>query len=159
MALVKGTNSYVTLAEANGYFGDRLDVAAWEQASDAVKSQALVTATMLLDNMSNWIGTAISESQVLAFPRKGEFFDTKLGITSSLPATVPDRILKATYELAYHLLNNDGLLDDTGTLSSLSVGPIAMEFRANPSKVPSNVLNIIKPLREKGGYNAWWRNN
>ena len=30
MALIKGTNSYVTVTEADSYLGNRLDVAAWE---------------------------------------------------------------------------------------------------------------------------------
>jgi len=158
MALAKGTNSYVTRDEANTYFTDRLDVAAWTSASDPQKDQSLVTATGILDQQQ-WSGTAISDSQALAFPRSGTFYDPKLGYVATLPGTVPNRIIQATFELAYHLLNNDGLLDDTGTVTSLSVGQINLEIKTDPSKIPSSVKAIINPLLKRGGATTWWRAN
>jgi hypothetical protein len=157
MALVKGTNSYVTVAEADSYFLDRLDVAAWTAADEPTKSQALVTATSMLDDLS-WVGTAVSESQSLAFPRSGEYFDPRLGTVVSITG-VPLRVQKATYELAYHLLNNDGLQDDTGGVKNISVGPIRLDFIKPPSKIPSNVLRLVKPLQANAGSNSWWRAN
>jgi len=158
MALVKNTNSYVTREEANTYFADRIDVAAWTSASDAQKDQALVTATSLLENLK-WTGIAISESQSLSFPRSGSYFDPKLGYTTTLPATVPDRVIKATFELAYHLLNNDGLLDDTGTVTNLSVGQISLNIRTEASTIPSSVKRLINVLLQQGGSSSWWRAN
>ena len=49
MALVLGVNSYATVAEANEYFMDRIDVAAWTSADDTMKGQAIVTASQLID--------------------------------------------------------------------------------------------------------------
>jgi len=158
MALAKGTNSYVTREEANTHFTDRLDVAAWTSAPDAQKDQALVTATKILDNLS-WTGTAISDSQALAFPRSGTYYDPKLGHVATLPETVPTRITNATFELAYHLLNNDGLLDDTGSVTNLSVGQINLSIKTEASKIPSSVKAIINPLLARGGSNSWWRAN
>jgi hypothetical protein len=158
MALVKGTNSYATLEEANTYFLDRLDVNAWTAASDTQKSQALVTATSILDRM-DWTGVAISEAQALAFPRSGSYFEPKIGYVIELPAIVPDRIIKATFEQAYHLLNNDGLLDNTGSVNSLQVGTISLDIKTNPSVMPSVVLNLVKPLQSNGGARLWWRSN
>lgn len=158
MALLKGTNSYVTIAEADIYFLNRLDVAAWGEVDDDKKSQALITATALLDTLA-WTGYAISESQLLAFPRIGVYFDPSVGYAVTLSGTVPLRILKATYELAYHLLNNDGLLDDTGTVTDLTVGQISLKIRTNPSIIPNTVNRIINPLRDNSGKNFWWRAN
>jgi len=158
MALAKGTNSYVTREEANTYFGDRLDVDAWTSASDSQKDQSLVTATQLLDTM-NWTGVAISDSQALAFPRSGTYFDPKLGYTATLSETVPTRIITATYELAYHLLNNDGLLDNTGTVTSLGVGQISLEIKSEASRIPQTVRSQIRPLLVNGGSGNWWRAN
>ncbi|RLA25769.1 MAG: hypothetical protein DRQ62_01540, partial [Gammaproteobacteria bacterium] len=78
MALVKNTNAYADLSEAETYFADRLDVAAWTAADDPTKSQALVTATLYLENM-NWTGNVVSDSQALAFPREGTYFDPRMG--------------------------------------------------------------------------------
>lgn len=159
MALEKGSNSYVTLAEAESYFADRLDAAAWTSASVTQKSQALVTATSLLDE-TEWVGVAVSQSQSLAFPRVGSYFDPRLGMDVSMDGTsIPNRIIAATCELAFHLLNNDGLLDDTGSVKDLSVGSIRLSLVLPANKFPTTVKNTIKPLRANGGATTWWRAN
>jgi len=158
MALLKGTNSYVTLAEANTYFENRLNVAAWTEASDLEKSQALVTATSVL-NDEKWIGTAISDSQSLAFPRTGTYFDPRLGHDVSLADSVPGRVIDATYELAYHLLNNEDVLDDTGTVTTVQVGQISLNIDTSASTIPPSVKRLIRPLLINAGSNVWWRAN
>jgi hypothetical protein len=158
VALIKGTNSYVSLEEAQAYFENRIDVAAWLLADDVMKEQALVTATSLLDTYS-YIGQSLSASQPLAFPRIGMYFDSKTGTQVILDSSIPDRIIKATFELSYHLLNNDGLLDDTGYVKELEVGSIKLkEIKSAPKVVPL-VLTLIKPLRSNGGSGTWWRAN
>jgi hypothetical protein len=160
MALTKGTNSYVTAAEADAYFADRLNVAAWNNASASEKEQALITATALIDN-KNWIGVAVSDTQALAFPRIGAYFDPKVGADVILQDdTVPLRIEIGTMELAYHLLNNSDLLDDTGTVDIITVGSITLEDIDKPQQMPSFVLQYIQPLFDRTySTNAWWRAN
>jgi hypothetical protein len=157
MAIEKGINSYVTLAEAADFFENRVDVAAWVAASDSIKGQALVTATGILDTL-NWTGVVVSESQSLAFPRIGFYFDPKLGYEIYLPETVPNRIIIATYELAYHLLNNDGLLDDTGTVHNLSISTISIDIKSTANLIPASVKRHINPLLQNNN-NVWWRAN
>lgn len=158
MALSKGTNSYATVEEADAYFADRLDVAAWSSADATQKAQALVTATAVLDDMS-WLGYAISESQPLAFPRVCEYFDPKVGTMVYLDGTiVPQRIIVATFEIAYHLLNNDGLLDNTGGIESIQVGPIQLSNVEAPNVIPDHVRRAIRPLK-RGNGRTWWRAN
>lgn len=159
MALAKGTNSYVTVSEADTYFEDRLDVLAWTEAAETEKSKALVTATGMLDQL-NWVGTAISISQMLSFPRSGTYFDPRMGASVTLDSeTTPSRILVATYELAYHLLNNDGLLDQTGDIGKLSVGTIDLSSMRTAPIIPDIVKRTIKPLLVNAGSNAWFRAN
>lgn len=159
MALVKGTNSYATVSEANAYFDDRLDVAAWLESNDTQKAQALVTATAMLDDL-NWIGSAVSELQALAFPRRGMYFDPRLGTDVVLNETsVPARIVRGCFELAYHLLNNDGLLDNTGTVKDLRIGTISLSVVGNPDKLPAAVKRVIRPLLFSNGSSSWWRAN
>lgn len=159
MAVSKGINSYATVEEADLYFADRLDTAAWIAASPTEKGQALVTATSLLDNMT-WTGSAVSETQNLAFPRVCEYFDPKVGGVVYLDGTsVPKRIISAAYELAYHVINNDGVLDDTGSIRSLAVGPITLTDIQTASKIPFTVRTYIKPLLANSGTNPWWRAN
>lgn len=159
MPLSKNVNSYVTVAEADAYFADRLDVAAWISANESQKSQALITATALLDDL-HWLGVAVNDNQNLAFPRSGIYFDIKLGRDVQLDeSSVPSRILRATYELAYHLQNNDGLLDSTGAVKNINIGSISLSNITTTSIIPLYIRNIISPLLVNSGMNSWWRAN
>lgn len=157
MALVKGSNSYVTVLEADEYFSTRLDSTLWDEIDTTRKAQALVTATSILDSQS-WTGTASTDSQLLAFPRSCVYFDPMLGITV-VPTNVPVRIIKATCEQAFHLLNNSGLLDDSGGVTNLNVGSISLSSIRSPSLIPGVVRKLIEPLLINAGSTAWWRAN
>ena len=159
MALIKGLNSFVSLAEADAYFADRLDVDAWTSASETQKSQALVTATTML-NYLDWTGVAVSEDQSLAFPRTGTYFDPKVGSQVTLQSVNQFlRLNTATSELAYHLLNNDGLLDDAGGVDTLKVGGIVLNNLSAPKSLPDIVYRIIRPMLANLGSRSWWRAN
>ncbi len=150
------TNCYVPRVDAEAYFADRLDTIAWDEATDVRKDQSLITATGLLDELQ-WSGVAVSEDQPLAFPRSGSYFDPRLGYETTFPVTIPPQILIATIELALHLLSNEGLLDQTGQVDDLLVGPISLTSIKNPSVIPSTVRRKIRPLLLNGGSRTWWR--
>jgi hypothetical protein len=158
MALLKGLNSYVTVAESDSYFANRIDVAAWEAASGIQKEQALVTATILLEAVL-WCGVVVDDSQALAFPRNGYYFDPRLGKQVSLADLgTPNRVLQACMETAYHLLNNDGLMDETGAVLDMQVSGVSMTKIRNPSKMPGIARTLIQPLLSSNARN-WWRAN
>lgn len=157
MALVKGTNAYVTVVEADAYFSDRLDADAWSNADSTKKAQALITASLMLNDLE-WAGTAVSGSQGLAFPRNGEFFDTRLGSTDVMDP-VPKRIENACMEQAYHLLLNTGILDDTGSLDALAVSGINLSAIKAAERMSPLCNRLVKPLLENKGSNLWWRAN
>jgi len=159
MALQKGVNSYGDVSDADAYFSDRLDVAAWTGATSDRKGQALVTACAMLDGLE-WRGYAVSEDQTQAFPRVGEYIEPKLGRVLCMDPT-PDRILKASFEQAYHLLNNAGLLDDTGRVRDLAVSGVNLTKIEPASRFPKVVTDMIKPLLARGSVNnrSWWRAN
>lgn len=156
MALSDGINSYTTVEYADVYFSDRVS-SAWAKADSASKAKALVTATDILDSLA-WTGKAISNSQPLAFPRSGSYFDPKVGSTLSIEG-IPQRIKIATMELAQHLLLNEGIQDSTGTIKDLTVGSISLTLIQNPSRIPLPIKTTIKPLLANGGSNTWWRAN
>jgi hypothetical protein len=158
MALVKGTNSYVDLYDADEYFDTRVDVAAWSSSSELMKTQALVTSAQLLDNMS-WLGVAVSDTQTMAFPREGWYFEPKIGKWIEL-AGIPKRLKDSQLELAYHLINNDGLLDDTGSVKSIQVDTLVLTDVKPPKRLPSIVYDMLRPLLESAtNRNMWWRAN
>lgn len=158
MALAKGTNSYVTVGEADSYFADRLDASAWSAADSTLKSKALVTSAAILEDCK-WVGTALDEAQDMAFPRSGYYFDPRLGTSMEIGNLVPDRITKANMELANYLLNNSGLTLQSGKILNIKVGDIELNNIVSPSLIPSTVKRIIRPLLENAGSSPWWRAN
>lgn len=165
MALTVGTNSYVTVAEADAYFGDRLNADSWTSASAAIKSQALVTATRFIDERS-WIGQAVSSSQKLGWPRKGaSYLDNRLGTRVTIPENeVPEKVKEAVFEQALHMIKNDDVLDGTsGVYEHITVGPITLidnNKQTRVSKTASTVTSLVsaltRPVGLTGG-NTWWR--
>jgi hypothetical protein len=160
MALEVGVNSYASVDDASTYFESRLDVAAWTSATNAQKEAALVTATTVLDN-KRWAGYAVDASQALAFPRVLSYMDPKVGDIVTLPEdTIPKRVLEACYETAYHLLNNDGALDNVSSVKSLSIGPIKLENIGAINNIPSIANTMIQPLLDPSfSSRTWWRAN
>ncbi len=168
MALVLNTNSYVTIADADTYFETRIDSAEWVTSSDEIKEQALVTATQLIDDNS-WIGSAVSSSQALAWPRKNASYnDARLGLHISLAENeVPSRVKTAVYEQALHLISNeDVLMGQSQTFESISVGSISIsDSNGDTTRIPmrpSTALKPIRPLVLKGSMGqgaSWWRAN
>jgi hypothetical protein len=168
MALVLNTNSYVEIADADTYFETRIDSANWFDATDEIKEQALVTATYMVDDNS-WIGSAVSSSQALAWPRKNAFYyDNRMGTTLTVAdSEIPNKVKVAVYEQALHLVNNeDVLMGQSQTFESISIGSISLsDSNGDVTKIPRRpveVLRSIKPLiiRGSGGMGgSWWRAN
>ena len=75
-------NSYVTLANAEIYFENRLYSDVWEDASENDKKRALITSTKSIERL-NFAGIKADEDQVLQFPRNDD---------SSVPAAVTDSV-------------------------------------------------------------------
>jgi len=168
MALVLNTNSYVDTTAADTYFETRIDSANWDTADDDTREDALVTATQIIDN-NPWIGSAVSPSQALAWPRKNAlYYDNRLGLQITFSQTeIPSLVKIAVYEQALHLLNNEDLLaQTTQTYESISIGSISLSDNNNDvtriSVTPSFVIKPIRPLIRRGATgvgSGWWRNN
>ena len=168
MALVLNTNSYVEIADADTYFDTRIDSANWFGSTDEIKEQALVTATQLVDDHA-WIGSAVSSSQALAWPRKNAIYvDDRLGLQVTVAQNeIPSRVKTAVYEQALHLINNEDLLaGTTQTFESISVGSISLTDSnsdvTRTSIKPSVVMRPLRPLMRRGTTgqgSGWWRAN
>jgi len=164
MALIQGTNCYVSYADALAYFDTRIDSGAWLNADEEDRENSLVTATRILDQ-NQFIGVAISSNQSLAWPRKeATTFDPRLGFwVTYTESEYPGRLKTATYELAHHLLANENLLEQkTQTFEEISVGTITIKDSNNDVYrtpiVPSLVNKYIKPLIVNGATSrSWWR--
>jgi len=169
MALSVGTNSYASVADADTYFDTRIDNANWANAATALKEDALVTATQIIDNHP-WIGNAVSSSQALAWPRKNTtHYDPRLGLeTKFTESETPSAVKTAVYEQALHLLDNEDLLQEkVQTFESISVGSVSLSDSNNDtgktSILPARVLRPIRHLIRRGHTGmtgaTWWRSN
>jgi hypothetical protein len=179
MALVEGTNSYVCLCDADEYFETRIDSSAWHSADEDDKESALITATQIADE-NLFLGTAVSLTQNLAWPRKGvRYFDPKFGDFLEVSETeVPKRMKLAVLELAYELLANENMLTPSDqNFEEITIGPITLKdsdsdgSRVQARPVPRLYTSILKPLTVRGqqavlggaglgsGARTWWRAN
>jgi len=135
-------NSYLTVAEADAYFAERLYSEAWGAASNENKEAALIMATGLLDSSYVWSGSATTPDQTLAWPRTG----MKLYGQTIASDVIPRLVKKATAEIALYLLGNNPLaVGDTDNISKVKAGPVEVQFKdsAKITVLPSNILSFI----------------
>lgn len=142
-------NAYVSLAEANQYHDNRPAVGTtWADASDDQKAQAILWATMLMDNLWHWNGYVTTALQALQWPRIGLM--NKNRMVSQDYNTIPTEIKNACAEYARQLLTGDlaGNSEiETQGITSLRAGPVALTFKDNVTAkpVPDTVVNLIPP--------------
>lgn len=132
-------NSYVTVAEATAYFGDSFGKGLWTTASQTDREALVITASRMLDQYILWIGEKASEDQGMEWPRKG---------TKYADDIIPSKVKYATYELAYYILENNGVSFSNQAIDSVKVGPISVDFTANSvdAGIPSFIENLIGDL-------------
>lgn len=119
-----GTNSYISVTDANTYFGERYGGDAWTSLSSTLKEQALITATRKIDRLPIRGRKYLdSEFQPLAFPRD---FDED-GI-------VHERVKQACCEEAFALtkteLQKRKELQQQG-VKSFSLGKLSESYQGN----------------------------
>lgn len=163
MALVKGTNSYVTADEADTYFEDRIDAASWDSATADAKDRALVTAWRVLDQLA-WLGQTVTAGQPMAWPRIiNGFVDLRQGRTYQVRQESTDdavtEVKIAQYELAYHYISNPTVISQGATVTNLTLGTLALDAIQNPSILPAYVRRFIQPFLLTGNTNSWFLAN
>jgi hypothetical protein len=146
-ALVVGTNTYATLAEANTHLGDMIGTDSWSFLDDDTKNRALLTAFKLLERQE-WQGEAVG---AVDWPRTGVLDCAGLPVDD---ASVPVDIKSAQIELAYAITVDNTLVTKTTTADNtkrLKAGSAEIEFfnvdgspDYTPGRFPSNVMELIR---------------
>ena len=143
-------NSYVTLAEADAYFDEHLNVTDWTDATDDLKNRALIQAARRLDQLS-FNGGKATEAQALKWPRIGVVDDEGYGIDSD---EIPQQMKDAQCELALAMLASD-LLADTGLegFEMVEVGPVKAvpRHQQKAGELPENVRRELSPFLSLAG--------
>lgn len=138
-------NSYVTVAEADSYFGDSFGKGQWTSATSDQKAALAITASRTLDQYILWVGQKTTDSQSMEWPRFGAYDRFgKLYANDVIPTVVK----YATFELAYYMLENGGLSFAEQTIDSVKVGSIEVDFteRSTDSGIPKFIENMIGNL-------------
>lgn len=132
-------NSYVTVAEADAYFDDTFGKPLWEPLDADTKSLLVITASRTLDQYIKWIGWKTDPDQGMEWPRSGTDFDVDV---------IPTKVKYATYELAYYLVENNGISFASQSVDSVKVGPVAVDFTeyATDAGIPSFIENLLAEL-------------
>lgn len=87
----------ITVEECDDILAERMNVDAWDDASEDDRERAILQATNIIDSL-NYIGVMTEDSQEHQFPRGGD-------------ATIPEDIEKACAHIALALL--DGIDPET----------------------------------------------
>jgi len=149
-ALIVGTNSYVSLAQANDVASTRLFSIAWIAGTDATRAKALITATAVLDRM-RWLGRKLVPTQPLEWPRVP---DRAIPGYPLAVAVVPP-ITTATIELAIHLLGQGDMGGGPAVMQRMLGDSMVMFQAYTPDDLPKHVRRLIEPyLRVSSAHNA-----
>lgn len=157
MTLTVGTNSYITVAQADSYWSARNN-STWAGATTADKEKALIEATQYIDNSFSFIGvhgTLDLDTQPLAWPRDGvvirsgtfKYVDIENDV-------VPQAVKDAQAELALEALSArlDPVQDRGGAVKKTKVDVIEVEYFdwAPSAKTFKFVTKLLRPYLESG---------
>lgn len=135
MALVVGTNSYISVANADLYFADRYYsyTYLWGDVSADNKPLVLVSATGIIDSIFIFYGEKNDSSQALEFPRYSEDIETP---------SIPTKVEQATCELALYIFNygTDFLI----VPDSVKLDKIRVDLKGGEIFIPEVIRTLLK---------------
>lgn len=155
VTLTVGTNTYVTLAEAEDYLAERLGVAAWDAADTGDRSRALKAAARAIDSMS-LRGRRVDDEQAMEFPRAyWESFDRPrfteeherwsasiVGAGYTYDEEVPQRVKDAQCEEALALLDAQAQTIDRRVLQQQGVTSVRIGDFQESYSVSTGVASV-----------------
>lgn len=136
--------SYASRATADDFIALNKHETVWASATDAQKENALMRATLILDDNVVWYGSMANSNQALQWPRLGVF--DKYGNEIDFKI-IPTWLRYATAELARNLHSEDRDADpDTLGVSSLSVRSLSMNIDKSDRRhvLPGSVIRMVK---------------
>ena len=144
--IVKGTNSYITLAEADDYFSKSFGTYNWNNKEETEKEGAILHSYKVLE-IKKWAGRKTAVAQTQQFPRR-EIFDRDGEVIGN--TVIPQDIIDAQVELAkYILFYNDFTINNStqNKASYIKDGEGSVAFNnVLPEELPSFVNALISHL-------------
>lgn len=149
MALIVGTDSYISVADLDAYWAARNNLA-WEAADTADKDKAGREATQYLDATYQWVGEIQNSSQALGWPRDGACDHEGRAL-----AGIPGKVEDAAAELALASLSSPLLepRDRGGAVRRERLGSLEVEYmdRAVGRKTYPLVDRLLRGLTRGSG--------
>lgn len=147
MSFIVGQNTYVTLAEADKYFTDKLFADEWHRADEATKEKALKEACRRINRLA-FKGAKADETQLLAFPRKMPMFN-RVGVIGFTSDTgIPEEVKAAQCEEALALLkygNSARTKAQELNVIRVSFGEVSEEYKASLKLMSKEALELLRP--------------
>lgn len=145
-------NSYVTVAEANIYFLDRVHSGAWEDFE--YKASALITASQMLDWYVKWKGYKATSEQSMKWPRLNVVRRDGSAVATDI---IPKEVKVATFELALASLEKDRTIDDPmAGIEQVKAGTLMIkadngDFDSTAADtIPEKIWKILSDLYMRG---------
>jgi hypothetical protein len=146
--VIAGVDSYISLADADGYANSRLFGAAWSAAAVNDRHRALRSATDALDGLS-WRGRPVAASQPLAWPRVASAAPRGYPLVAPFPSAVE----RACVELASHMLRN-GQLSNRMIQTTMLGDAMTIAFPTVADELPTHIRRLIEPFLASSSANV-----
>ena len=144
------SNSYLSVADADAIIDERVgDTSAWTDAETSDKEKALISATRRLDQQT-FQGCKTVSTQSLKWPRYETYDDDGYVYASD---AIPAPIKHATAELAFVLISDPTLIDDTGleAFDQISTGDTSITPKQRQAgTLPAHVQRYLRGLTRGG---------
>ncbi|WP_020184542.1 DnaT-like ssDNA-binding protein [Methylopila sp. 73B] len=147
MALLVGTDTYATLAEADAYLSSR-GVSAWDGAYPPAKEAALIEATAFLDAAFAWAGKIEDTAQALSWPRIC-VKDREGRTLSGIPVAVKNAAIELAALAVGGRLSAMALQDNGGAIKSEEIGDVRVQYDTATIR-PANFDYVEMLLRGLG---------
>jgi len=145
-------NSYVTVAEANAYFTNRVHSDAWSDFDE--QTSALVTASQMLDWYVKWKGYKATSEQSVGWPRVNVVRRDGTTVASDI---IPKEVKVATFELALASLEGDRTADDPmAGIEQIKAGTLMVKAdngdldSTAADTIPERIWKILSDLYMRG---------
>lgn len=145
-------NTYASVNETNAFAEATPYASNWEAAADGDLGEGLLVRSARVMQSLGYAGEQYSSSQAMAFPRCGVTDPSGAAYGTTV---IPRCVKEAQMTLAVWLSAQSGDVfgqDSAANLSSLSAGPVTLEFRQAPLTSGQDYLQrVIIPMLVAGG--------
>ena len=131
--IVVGTNSYVSVAEADAYIANRVHQDCW---TTSYRYMAMIQACHMMETRVKWKGAKTDSSQTLEFPRTGLLDHYKKAVPND---EIPDLVKFVQIELTLFILENDPYLTPAG-IQTINFGGLKLATNPTQATIPNKVF-------------------